>query len=386
VAASLGVVVFIILILFVIFFHEFGHFITARWAGIKVTKFFIGFGPTLWSTRRGQLETVSGPDGVPVTRPETEYGVKAFPLGGFVKIVGMSPYEEVPASDEPRSFDAAPTWKRAIVLAAGSATHFITAFVVLFLIFSVVGVPDRPKLEIGSVVPEIDGEPSPARKAGLKPGERIVEVDGKAVRRWEEVGSTIRSGNGRSVTIGVVSESGDRRTLRIDPAMSRIGGTRAVPIIGIEPEYEIRRQNPIAAVGSTGRSMGRLLATFYQRVPAAFTPESLGLTGEAPTEDRPVSIVGAGRIAADYAARGSVTDFLGLFITLNVFIAIFNMVPLPPLDGGHLLVLGIQKLRGKPIDPRALVPVMAVVVSLLLILGFWLIYNDIVSPPQLPGP
>ncbi len=385
-AGALGVVVFIILILFVIFFHEFGHFITARWADIKVTKFFIGFGPTLWSYRRGRLETVTGEDGTPITRPETEYGVKAFPLGGFVKIVGMSPYEDVPASDEPRSFDAAPTWKRAIVLTAGSATHFITAFFVLFLIFAVVGFPDldRPTLEIGAVQSEIAGKPSPAARAGLEPGDRIVEIDGQPITRFEDIRARIGAKDGRPVRLQIVRE-GERRTLELDPVVDRVGGEER-PVIGIYPNGEVRRQNPITAIGSSARTMGFLVTTFFERVPVAFAPDSLGLTGEAPTQDRPFSIVGAGRIAADFASRGRIVDFLFLFVQINVFVAIFNMVPLPPLDGGHLLVLGIQKIRGKAIDPRALVPVMAAVISILLILGLWLLYNDIVAPPQLPSP
>jgi membrane-associated protease RseP (regulator of RpoE activity) len=386
-AASLGVVVFCILILFVIFFHEFGHFITARWAGIKVTKFFIGFGPTLWSTRRGQLETVTGPDGTPVTRPETEYGVKAFPLGGFVKIVGMSPYEEVPASDEPRSFDAAPTWKRAIVLVAGSATHFITAFVVLVLIFSVVGFPDldRPTLTVGAVESEIAGKESPAKRAGLEAGDKIVSVDGRRLDGFEEIRDRISAAGGRSVSIDVVKPDGARKTIELKPVIDRAGGETR-PVIGIYPQGEISRQNPIEAIASSGRTMGFLVTTFFQRVPEAFDPETLGLTGGKPTEDRPFSIVGAGRIAADYAARGRILDFMFLFVQINIFVAIFNMVPLPPLDGGHLLVLGIQKVRGKAISQRALVPVMAMVLSVLLILAVWLLYNDIVAPPQLPGP
>src|SRR5207249_6306502 len=116
-SSLLGVVAFIVLILFAILFHEFGHYVTARWAGIKVSKFFIGFGPTLWSYRRGRVETFVGPNGAIERRPETEYGIKALPIGGFVKIVGMSPFEDLSPEDEPRSFNAVPRWKRAIVLA-----------------------------------------------------------------------------------------------------------------------------------------------------------------------------------------------------------------------------------------------------------------------------
>src|SRR5712692_5218282 len=127
-SSVVGALAFVVLIIFAVFFHELGHYVTARWAGIKVSKFFIGFGPTLWSVRRGRVETFVGRSGAIEQRPETEYGIKLLPLGGFVKIVGMSVIEEVAPEDEPRAFNSAPRWKRAIVLTAGSATHFVTAF------------------------------------------------------------------------------------------------------------------------------------------------------------------------------------------------------------------------------------------------------------------
>lgn len=396
-AGLIGILAFVVLMLFAIFFHELGHFLTARWAGIKVSKFFIGFGPTLWSFRRGRPETVPGPDGALITRPETEYGVKALPLGGFVKIIGMSPYEDIPPEDVPRAFPAAPAWKRAIVLSAGSVTHFVTAFVFLILIFSIVGIPNpnRPTLQIEAVQLEIGGKESPAAKAGLEPGDRILEVDGRRVERFQEVRTAIRRGDGDPVRLLVQKQDGATETLRLTPAIDRVGDER-VPIIGVYPRNEITRQNPIAAVGSSGRAMKAMLfggvdengdrqAGFFQRLPDAFSPRSLGLTGGGAPEDRPFSIVGAGKIAGDLASEGQIAIFLLLFVQINIFIGIFNMLPLPPLDGGHLVLLGLEKLRrGRAVDPRAVVPVMAVVISILLMLGVFLIYNDVVNPPQIP--
>jgi membrane-associated protease RseP (regulator of RpoE activity) len=384
-AGIIGIVIFALLILFAIFFHELGHFVTARWAGIKVSKFFIGFGPTLWSVRRGRLETVTGPDGVPVMQPETEYGIKAFPIGGFVKIVGMGAMEDVPPEDEPRAFPAAPAWKRAIVLAAGSVTHFITAVLVMFLIFTAIGLPDpnRPSLQIEAVQTEIAGKASPAAKAHLKPGDEIVAVNGQRVQKFEEVRAAVRASHGKPITLTVAGKEESRREVTIRPVVDRSTG-RTVTVIGIYPKNEIRRQNPIAAIGSTGRAMGALLKGFFTQVPQAFSPSSLGLTGNGPSQDRPFSIIGAGKIAGDLASQGSVLDFMLLFVQINVFIGIFNLLPLPPLDGGHLLVLGLEKIRRKPISPRAIVPVAAVVFSVLLLLGLLLMYYDIVQPPQLP--
>jgi membrane-associated protease RseP (regulator of RpoE activity) len=397
-AGLLGIFAFVVLMLFAIFFHELGHFVTARWAGIKVSKFFIGFGPTLWSVRRGRPETVTGEDGTIVTRPETEYGVKALPLGGFVKIVGMSPYEDLTPEETPRAFPAAPAWKRAIVLAAGSATHFVTAFLFLILIFSVVGLPnpEKPTLQIEAVQLEIGGEESPAAKAGLDPGDTIVELDGRRVESFQDVRTAIREGDGQTIELLVRKESGATETIELTPATDRVGDEK-VHVIGVYPRNEIVRQNPIAAVASSGRAMKEMLfgstdaqgnrqPGFFQRLPDAFSPKSLGLVEGGDPDERAFSIVGAGKIAGDLASEGELAVFLLLFVQINIFIAIFNMLPLPPLDGGHLVLLGLEKLRrGRPVDPRAVVPVMAVVISILLLLGVFLVYNDVVNPPALPG-
>lgn len=385
-ATLLGIAAFIVLLLFAIFFHEFGHFITARWAGIKVSKFFVGFGPTLWSFRRGHPETVPGPDGVPLTRPETEYGVKAFPIGGFVKVVGMSPFEEVPESDQPRAFGSAPTWKRAVVLGAGSVTHMVSAFLFLFLIFAAVGLPDPEQRTrtIEAVQLEIAGERSPAARAGLEPGDQILAVDGRELESGNELVRVLRRSAGEELTLTVQSPDGDTRTARIEPARDELDG-REIGVLGVFLRGETVRLNPIRAAGSSFRAMGELFSGFVQQAPRAFSPETLGLGGGGPSEERPFSIIGAGRLAADLAAEGQVAVFLFLFVQINIFVGVFNMLPLPPLDGGHLLVLGLEKVRRKPIDQRALVPVMAVVLSLLALLALLLVYYDIVSPVRLPG-
>lgn len=387
-AAVFGIGAFIVLLLFAIFFHEFGHFITARWAGIKVSKFFIGFGPTLWSIRRGRLETVTGPDGAPVTRPETEYGVKAFPIGGFVKVVGMSPFEDVSEDDKPRSFGAAPTWKRAVVLGAGSVTHIVSAFVFLLIIYSAVGVPNSDPSKrtrtIEAVELERQGEPSPAAKAHLRPGDEIVAVDGRPVTSGENLVRILRGSPGDELELTVRTRDRGERKVEVTPYTDVENGTR-IGRIGVFLRGEIVRLNPIAATRASGRAMGDLFRGFVQQAPRAFSPTTLGLSGKGPSDERPFSIIGAGRLAADLAVEGQVAVFLFLFVQINIFVGVFNMVPLPPLDGGHLFVLLLEKIRRKPVDQRALVPVMAVVLSILALLALLLVYYDIVSPVRLPG-
>jgi membrane-associated protease RseP (regulator of RpoE activity) len=383
-AGAFGAIAFVVLMLFAIFFHEFGHFITARWAGIKVSKFFIGFGPTLWSFRRGPLETIVTEDGRTITRPETEYGIKALPLGGFVKVVGMSPLEEVSLEDEPRAFDAAPPWKRAIVLAAGSFTHFITAVIVLFLIFTAVGIPDfnKPTATIDAVADKIAGKPSPAAQAGLNPGDKIVAINGQPVTRFQQVRDTIRANPGDQFSLTVLSR-GSRLTFVIKPVVETDRGKK-VGVIGIYPRGKIVRAGPVRAVQLSGREIKNLLVGFWQHAPEAFSPKSLGLSGRPPSSNRAFSILGAGRLASGLVSQGQIALFLFLFVQINVFVAILNLVPLPPLDGGHLLFLLIEKIRRRPVEPRMVLAVTAVVFSLLLVLGVLLVYYDIVSPVTLP--
>jgi membrane-associated protease RseP (regulator of RpoE activity) len=385
-AAFFGIAAFVILLLFAIFFHEFGHFITARWAGVKVSKFFIGFGPTLWSVWRGRLETITGPDGAPETRPETEYGIKAFPIGGFVKVVGMSPFEEVPDEDKPRSFDSVATWKRAVVLGAGSVTHIISAFLFLLIIFAIVGVPDfdtrTRKIEVVQL--EVHGDRSPAIRAGLDPGDEILAVDGREMRTGNELVRTLRAHPEDELALTIRNKKGQTRTTHITPVREELDG-KEIGFIGVALGHETKRLNPLAATRESTRSMGQLFGGLVSEAPRAFSPSSLGLGGEGPSKERPFSVIGAGRLAADFAATGQIAVFLFLFVQINIFVGVFNMLPLPPLDGGHLLVLALEKIRRKPIDQRALVPVMAVVLSIMAVLALLLVYYDIVSPVRLPG-
>ena len=159
----------------IVMLHEFGHFVTAKWAGMKVTEYFFGFGPRLWSIRKG----------------ETEYGIKAVPLGGYVKIIGMNNLEQVDPADEPRTYRQKSYPRRLSVAVAGSFMHFLLAFVLLMVLWTSVGVPDKVTTQVGEIF-KIKGKPSPAQLAGFKAGDQILAVDGHVITRWQDLPPYIR--------------------------------------------------------------------------------------------------------------------------------------------------------------------------------------------------
>jgi RIP metalloprotease RseP len=208
-------------------------------------------------------------------------------------------------------------------------------------------------------------------------------VNGATVHKWDDVRNAIRSSPGRTIALGVESSNGPRR-VDITPFPDKEDG-HTVGIIGVYPRFSVKRLGPLGALTSSARAEADLVTGFFQKVPQAFSPRTLGLTGgQGPSPNRPFSIIGAGRIAVGLARQGQIAIFLLLFVQINVFVGLFNLMPLPPLDGGHLLVLAIEKIRRRPVDQRALMPVMAVVLSLLALLMVLLIYYDITSPVQLP--
>src|ERR671919_1405212 len=194
---SARILIFIVGILVVVMIHESGHFLMAKLFDFKATKFFVGFGPTLWSTQRG----------------ETEYGVKALPLGGFVKIVGMNPYEEIPPEEQHRSYPNKPRWQRAIVLVSGSATHWPVAFVILLIAAMAFRYPTgEPSNQLSAVEARVFGQETPAEAAGFQLDDTIVAIDGERVTSWGEVRSFIRANPGEAVTF-TVERDGRRETI-----------------------------------------------------------------------------------------------------------------------------------------------------------------------------
>lgn len=391
-----GILWFIVAILFVIMVHEAGHFVAAKKLGFKATKFFVGFGPTLWSFTRG----------------ETEYGIKALPLGGFVKIAGMNPYEEVPPEDRARSYPNKPRWQRAIVIIAGPATHWPLAFVVLLIVAMTIGYPVGATTQVKVVETRMTGEATstPAAEAGLRPGDRIVEVGGREVERWKDITDYI-SVRGDRVGHFTIARDGARREVSVELARAIFseqgevveyaapgesireprGSEELSGFLGIRPETRYETLGFTAAVADSGANVwfvtkGSVLSVseiFKQMFNGKFL-SALRDGGERDPTEGPVGIVGIGRIAGETVERGQFFVFLQLLISLTVFIGLINLLPLPPLDGGHLAVIGYETITRRTVDMRKLIPVAAAFLSFLIVLSLAALYLDIFRPVRIP--
>jgi membrane-associated protease RseP (regulator of RpoE activity) len=389
---ALGVIVFVVALLVSVMLHEFGHFATAKKFGMKATRFFVGFGPTLWSTRRG----------------ETEYGVKAIPAGGFVKIVGMTPLEDVEPGDEDRAFYRQPAGKRLIVLAAGSITHFIIAVLVLFGVIATYGDPlhVQSTLTVGGtqtcVIADADrttcgdnDPPAPAHDK-LFAGDQILEVDGEPATSYEDLRTILQASPGEEVRLTVLRE-GARREVALTPVAVQADG-ETIGRIGVYPRSE---PVPVSFGASFGKTFSTL-GTFFTS-----TVDALGdLPGQVSTilKDEPrgngaASVVGISRVSGQIAeADASIGDKLANLLLIaaqvNFFVGLFNLLPLLPLDGGHIAIVGFEAARrrvygwfGRPdpgnVDLMKIMPVTYAVVAMFVGLSVLLIYADIVNPIRL---
>jgi membrane-associated protease RseP (regulator of RpoE activity) len=386
----LGVLIFVLALLFSIMLHETGHFVTAKKFGMKVTQFFVGFGQTLWSRQRG----------------ETEYGVKAIPAGGYVKIVGMTEMEDVDPADEPRSFRRQPGWQRMIVLAAGSFMHFVLAFVLLFALVVGIGLATASNSTaigaIDSCVPVsltagcTSSDPaSPARQVGIQPGDKVISVAGVPVRNWTQMGKVIRRQRPGTQVAVTVERHGQRLTLH--PSLAVIHG-RPGSYLGISPVIAFQREGPLAGISYAGSQFGQIaagsvkvVASLPRAIPDLFAKNRASTPGGQVT-----SVVGAGDVTGQVLAskiswQPKVSLVLLIVASLNIFVGLFNLLPLLPLDGGHLAVViyeraraWLARLRGRPdpgpVDFRRLVPLSVGVFALLVGLGLLLIMADIVNP------
>jgi len=392
VTGQMDLLIVIACLVVMIMVHELGHFLAAKRGHMKVTEYFLGFGPRLWSFRRG----------------ETEYGVKAFPLGGYVKIPGMTNLEEVPPEDEARTYRQQPFHSRLLVAVAGSAMHFLMAFVLLWVLIAWVGLPNDNKVQVQQFVP-IAGRPGPGQVAGLRTGDVIVSVDGKAVTGDADVFiNAAKSHPDRPVTL-VVSRDGVDRTVVVTPADGRTAheagvtppaGTAPFGVVGVSLGSPTERQAPLVALAHTGSDLVRFTWSSVVGVAHLFSPSatvqrfgevtSAKAANQAAADGTRVSsVVGAVQTAKD-AVHAGVGDLLIILISINLFVGIFNLFPMLPLDGGHVAIAVYEKIRtGRSkvryhADVTKLLPYTWAMVAFLGILFATSLLTDLLHPAANP--
>ncbi|HVB92001.1 MAG TPA: site-2 protease family protein [Acidimicrobiales bacterium] len=390
-AAGLSdLLLFIVILVVIVMLHELGHFATAKWASMKVTEYFVGFGPRLWSVRRG----------------ETEYGVKAIPAGGYVRITGFTVLEEVAAEDEARTYRQQPFWKRIIVASAGSAMHFLIALVLAIIVVFAFGVPSG-NVTVTAMEKWAGVAQTPAARAGLQAGDTIVSVNGKALDGAGSMASIIGRSTGKAVTVGIV-RNGHLRQISVTPANGRgikVNGQtlKNRGYLGVEIQPATDSPSPLHGLGYAFTTIGQVTNEEMTGVAQIFSPSGLTSVlhqvtnakaakaaadhpGSAP---RPVSLVGIASLGVQ-AQQGGLEDLLLLLISLNIVFGLINMLPMLPLDGGHVAVAVYEWIRTKKgqayyrADITKLYPVVFVFLAFLATFVLSGVFLDLTHPINNP--
>ncbi|NYE20863.1 site-2 protease family protein [Microbacterium immunditiarum] len=438
VAFIIGIVLLVVGLAVSIALHELGHLVPAKRFGVRVGQYMIGFGPTLWSRRRG----------------ETEYGFKAIPLGGYISMAGMYPPspkearsgragggffatmvqdarlandETLEGDDDPRVFYRLPVWKRVVVMLGGPVMNLLFAIVLFTILLSAIGVqaatstvqsvsecvipPTEQRTECTA-----DDPVAPAAEAGLRAGDTLVSVDGVEVATFAEASAIIRDSAGETIPV-VVERDGEQVSLSLTPATVTVPETDAtgrvvtgpdgeaqtvdVGYAGMRAEVEYVRQPIWAGTTATFENVGAVAGVIWRLPVMVWDTAVSTITGQERDPNGPLSVVGAGVLAGEVAAADApvlnrISGLIGLLASLNVALFVFNLIPLLPLDGGHVAVAlweGIKRTWAKlfrrpppkPVDATKLVPVTFVVVIALIAMGVVLIVSDLVNPISLFG-
>jgi membrane-associated protease RseP (regulator of RpoE activity) len=373
-------VAFVVALLFSVMVHEFGHYITARKYGMWVSEFFVGFGKRIWSVQRG----------------ETEFGVKAIPAGGYCKIEGMSPNDEMPQGQEERAFYKASSGKKLIVLGAGSFLHFVLGFVLLFTLFAGIGT-NQVLPVINEVVPN-----SAAQAAGIQAGDEVISINGKRVTEWYKDVEVIRESQGAELTL-VLNRNGEEVVVTTAARLTDIDGTKRY-VLGIVNEVGLERSGVLVSIKNSAtvtkgflvesvKSLGKL----PEKIPALW---GATVRGEERDANGLVGVVGVARVSGEAVGSDKLTPmerlatFVLIVASLNIFVGVFNLLPILPLDGGHMAVAiadsiraFFARLRGRPrpapIDVTVLTPITMVVFVVLATLTLLLLVADVINPVTL---
>jgi membrane-associated protease RseP (regulator of RpoE activity) len=397
-AGGLSWLAIIVALVAAIFLHELGHYLTAKWAGMKVTEFFIGFGPRIWSFQRG----------------ETEYGIKGIPAGAYVKVIGMTNLEEVAPEDEDRTYRQKPYWRRMSVAVAGSAMHFIIAIAGLYVLLVGYGIAtdeERSWSVDALATVEVDGEvvPGPAAEAGVEVGDTIVAVDGDAVDSWSAVRAEVGAREPGELMLLTVERDGEQIELPVELAANEAGA--GFLGVGAEVDFVVDEIGVLEGVPMAFQEFGSVAGQSIGALASFFSPAGLAdfvgiaadtaanngdggstsvATAAESSENRVLSILGLARLGAQ-AAEDGFAEFLSIVVLFNIFIGVFNLVPLLPLDGGHVAVATYEKGRELVsrrreryhADVAKLLPLTYLVVFFLVSVGLVALYLDIASPLDL---
>ncbi|MFD1541393.1 M50 family metallopeptidase [Nonomuraea guangzhouensis] len=427
-----GIIVFLIGLMASVGLHELGHLVPAKIFGVRVPQYMVGFGTTAWSIRRG----------------ETEYGIKWIPLGGYIRMIGMLPprpgddptrlrssstgpfqgliesardvaQEEVRPGDEDRVFYRKKWWQKVIIMSGGPFMNFVLSFILFSILLVGIGIPAltpvvSPKTNT-CVIPiseqrtdcRATDQPTPAVKAGMKPGDRIVSFGGQKINSWDDATRLIRSHGAGPVAVGIVRD-GKPMTLNVTLiAQDRPSTTdpkkidKGVGFLGVMPTEVMQQQSLGVVVGYMGQLTGRVAESLLNLPQKMVGVWHAAFSGDKRDPEGPVGVVGAGRmggeiLSSDLSGKQKVAFLVNLLAGFNLAIGMFNLIPLLPLDGGHIagglwegLKRAYARVRRRPepgyVDIAKVLPLTYALAFVMIIMAGLLVYADLINPLTLTG-